>query len=532
MGHEQGGSPDPTTNASFADLENSAHHFARLMAGIRDCAIYMVDPRGTIVSWNTGAERIKGYRASEIVGRHFSQFYTPEDRAQGAPAHALATAEATGKFEGEGWRVRKDGSKFWASVLIDALRSPEGQLLGFAKITRDMTERRMMQEQLHQSQKMEAIGQLTGGVAHDFNNLLTVILGNLDSLSHQIPETQARWRRSVDQALKAAERAVALTQQLLAFSRRQPLKPRPVDINRLLDEWTVMIKRTLPESIHIRTVQDEAAGWAEVDSNQLESALLNLAVNARDAMPNGGTLTIESAAVSVAQKELKFLPDLKPGPYALISISDTGAGMTPEVLERAFDPFFTTKPIGQGTGLGLSQVFGFVKQSGGHVKLYSRAGHGTTVKIYLPQIQQVAAGPQSDNVISDRVQVRNETILVVEDNDSVRAFTTDTLHDYGFNVIEAVDASEALKILDQNRNIQLLFTDIGLPGLNGRELAATVQRRYPKVRILFTSGYAQMKSPAVSSNFTDMALLSKPFTRAQLYDRICQSLDEGLQSSH
>lgn len=514
---------DPTPGRE----SGAGDQLARLIDGIRDCAIYMIDRSGNVISWNPGAERIKGYTAQEIIGRHFSEFYTPEDRQEGLPVHALTTAECTGKFEGEGWRVRKDGTKFWASVLIDALRSSEGGLIGFAKITRDMTERRLMQEQLNQSQKMEAIGQLTGGVAHDFNNLLTVILGNLDTLSHELPSEQVRWRRRVEHSLRAAERAAGLTQQLLAFARRQPLRPKPVEINRLLARWTDMIRRMLPENINIRRIEDEAAGITEVDANQLENALLNLMVNARDAMPAGGTLTIETATARFTPNDTRLVPDLQPGSYVMICVTDTGAGMTPEVLERAFDPFFTTKPLGQGTGLGLSQVFGFVKQSEGHIKIYSRAGHGTTVKIYLPQIPSTGAPSSEPRLESEENSAHRETILVVEDNDAVRSFTTDTLREFGFHVIEAVDASEALRILDRKRGVDLLFTDIGLPGLNGRELAATVQRRYPKVRLLFTSGYAQMPSPITSTALMEVPLLSKPFTRAQLFERTVQVLESG-----
>lgn len=527
MGQKQGGpSNQAVRTANLLNLENRGDLLARLIDSIRDCAIYMLDPSGVIVSWNPGAERIKGYVDEEIVGHRFHDFYTPEDQASGVPAQALAIAQTTGKFEGEGWRVRKDGSRFWASVLIDAIRSDDGQLIGFAKITRDMTERRLMQEQLHQSQKMEAVGQLTGGVAHDFNNLLTVILGNLDALSHQLPTEQVRWRRSVDQALQAAQRAANLTQQLLAFARRQPLKPEVVDVNRLLSRWTDLIRRTLPESINLRRIEDEYAGLAEVDPNHLESALLNLVVNGRDAMPAGGTLTIETAVAYISGPEAKMLPELNAGSYVLICVTDTGSGMTPEVLERAFDPFFTTKPIGQGTGLGLSQVFGFVKQSGGHIKIYSRLGHGTTVKIYLPQRPEGNAAPGEKEGVATAGAARTETILVVEDNDAVRSFTTDCLRDFGFNVFEAVDAAEALRILDRNPRMDLLFTDIGLPGLNGRELAATVHRRYPSVRLLFTSGYAQMPGTTSSNALADIPLLSKPFSRAQLYQRISESLQD------
>jgi PAS domain S-box-containing protein len=502
--------------------------FARLLAGVRDCAIYLIDLNGYVVSWNAGAERIKGYTESEIVGKHFSDFYTPEDRTAGLPSFALATAAKTGKYEGEGWRLKKDGGKFWASVLIDAIKEDD-ELIGFAKITRDMTERRAMQEQLHQSQKMEAIGQLTGGVAHDFNNLLTVILGNLDTLSQQVPAEHARWRRAIEQALRASERAAGLTQQLLAFARRQPLTPKPEDVNRMLARWTEMIRRTLPESISIRRIEDPDAGSAEIDRNQLESTLLNLAVNARDAMPNGGTLTIETARTLVQQRDANVPFDLKPGDYVLICISDTGTGMTQDVLERAFEPFFTTKPLGQGTGLGLSQVFGFVKQSGGNVKMYSRPGQGTTIKLYLPRMSEAAVAQENERATNVRGGKRHESILIVEDNHDVRAFASDALRDYGFNVLEAADASEALRVLESKAQIDLLFTDIGLPGVNGRELVGMVQRKHPSLRILFTSGYAQMPSPTSSRWLSEIPLLSKPFTRSQLYDKVLQVLGASSQ---
>jgi PAS domain S-box-containing protein len=497
--------------------------FARLLDGVRDCAIYLIDPDGYVVSWNAGAERIKGYEAHEIIGKHFSNFYTPEDRSAGLPQFALSTAAKIGKFESEGWRLRKDGSRFWAGVLLDAIREGDN-IVGFAKITRDMTEHRAMQEQLAQSQKMEAIGQLTGGVAHDFNNLLTVILGTLDRLSQEVPPEQARWRRSIDQALRASERAASLTQQLLAFARRQPLRPKPVDINHLLSRWVELIRRTLPESISIRRIEDPDAGSAEIDANQLESVLLNLTVNARDAMPNGGTLTIETARTVVEGHDSPMPFDVEPGAYVLICVSDTGVGMTEEVLKRAFEPFFTTKPLGQGTGLGLSQAFGFVKQSGGNIKIYSSPGHGTTIKILLPRISEDAVAQENIRAETLSSGKRSESILVVEDNEAVRTYSADTLRDYGFSVLEAADASEAMRILEGRSPIDLLFTDIGLPGLNGKELVAMVQRKHPSVRILFTSGYAQMPSPTNSRWISEIPLLSKPFTRAQLYDKVMQVL--------
>jgi PAS domain S-box-containing protein len=518
--------PDQGSHDAPAPLLTNSREasFARLLGSIRDCAIYMLDPQGHVSSWNSGAERIKGYAEAEVRGRHFSEFYTPEDRAAGKPALALATAARTGKFEGEGWRVKKDGSRFWASVLIDAIREGD-TLIGFAKITRDMTESRAIQDQLHQSQKMEAIGQLTGGVAHDFNNLLTVILGNLDTLSQQVPAEHVRWRRAIDQAVRASERAAGLTQQLLAFARQQPLKPKAEDINRLLSSWTELIRRTLPESVSIRRIEHAAAGASEVDRNQLESALLNLAVNARDAMPNGGTLTIETGRIQVRQHDVHVPFDLKPGDYVFISISDTGVGMSQEILARAFEPFFTTKPLGQGTGLGLSQVFGFVKQSGGNVKMYSRPGDGTTVKIYLPRItEDVEAEDGERDEVSASGGKHSGSILVVEDNEGVRAFSGDALRDYGFTVVEAADATEALRILDAGATVDLLFTDIGLPGIDGRELVAIVQHKLPHMRMLFTSGYAQLPAAGGSRWDSDIPLLSKPFTRGQLYEKVMQVL--------
>ncbi|HKY93983.1 MAG TPA: PAS domain S-box protein, partial [Kiloniellales bacterium] len=343
-----------------------------LIQGVGDCAIYMLDPAGHVTSWNTGAARIKGYRADEIVGQHFSRFYTESDRAAGVPERALATAAERGKFEAEGWRVRKDGTQFWGSVLIDAIRDNAGRLVGFAKITRDFTEKKLAEQQLEEArrrlielQRMEGIGQLTGGVAHDFNNLLTVILGNL-----QIAERAAangtdgleKVRSAIDNAVKGARRAATLTQRLLAFSRRQPLAPKPINVNRLIAGEAEFLQRTLGEEIEIEAVGGGGLWPVEVDTNQLEAALLNLAINARDAMPNGGKLTIETSNAFLDEDYARMNPEVTPGQYVLISVTDNGEGMTPEVRDRAFEPFFSTKEVGQGTGLGLSQVYGFIKQ--------------------------------------------------------------------------------------------------------------------------------------------------------------------------
>jgi PAS domain S-box-containing protein len=508
-----------------AALKTSELQFQQLVAGVTDCALYMLDREGYIASWNPGAERIKGHSATEIIGKNFAIFYTDEDRARGAPQHSLSVAARTGKFEAEAWRVRKDGTRFWASVLIDAIRNPEGKVIGFAKITRDMTEKRAIQEQLNQSQKMEAIGQLTGGVAHDFNNLLTVILGNLENIGRAVPSDDGRLHRAVDQATRGAQRAATLTQQLLAFSRRQPLNPKPTDVNRLVSGLSELVRRTLSEDIAVETVLAGGLWRVEVDPHQLENALLNLAVNSRDAMPQGGKLTIETANTHLDEDYAARYAEISPGQYVVICVTDNGVGMSSEVMARAFDPFFTTKPLGEGTGLGLSQVFGFVKQSGGHIKLYSEVGQGTTVKIYLPRLAvDVLPAEPEPTLVAPRGHA-NETILVVEDDDDVRIYSTESLRELGFSVLEAYDGPSALRVLEHHPEIKLLFTDVGLPGINGRQLVDEARHRRPGLRVMFTSGYA--RNAIVHQGRLDhgVELLTKPFTRAQLASRIRSVLD-------
>jgi PAS domain S-box-containing protein len=508
-----------------AELQRSEQRFEQLINGIKDCAIYMLDPTGHIVSWNPGAERIKGYTAAEIIGRNFSTFYTKEDRANGVPARALQTAVQEGKFEAEVWRVRKDGTAFWANVLIDPIHAEDGTLVGFAKITRDMTERRAMQEQLNQSQKMEAIGHLTGGVAHDFNNLLTVILGNLETIGRHILPDQARLLRALDQANRGAQRAATLTQQLLAFSRRQPLNPKPTDLNRLVRELSELVRRTLHEDIALETVLGGGLWRVDVDANQLESAVLNLVVNARDAMKGGGKLTIETANSHLDRHYAVKYSEIAPGQYVMICVTDTGCGMSKEVLSHAFDPFFTTKGIGEGTGLGLSQVFGFVKQSGGHIKLYSEVGEGTTVKIYLPRVHGEVGSEDIESSVPDAKGHPSEIILVVEDDDDVRIYSTEALRDLGFTVLEAHDGASALRVLEMHPEVMLLFTDVGLPTINGRQLADEARRRWPQLRVLFTSGYARNAIVHQGRLDPGVELLTKPFTRAELVARIRDVLD-------
>ena len=341
--------------------------------------------------------------------------------------------------------MRKDGSLFWASAVVNAIHDSAGQLLGFAKITRDLTERRTTEERLRQAQKMEALGQLVGGVAHDFNNLLTAISGNIEALQRRLPEgVDDNLQRLAKAALHATARGALMTRRLLAFSRRQPLEPKSVSVNSLIAGMSEILHQTLGETVQIETVL--AAGvWAIfVDSNQLESALLNLAVNSRDAMPEGGKLTIE-AANTYFDEAYSAIAEVPAGQYVGIFVSDTGTGMTPEVASKAFDPFFTTKEVGQGTGLGLSQVYGFIKQSGGYVKIYSEVGAGTTIKIYLPRYISADRATEEKPAAIPIARANGETILVVEDDADVRSSVVEILGELGYRVIEARDGLSALR---------------------------------------------------------------------------------------
>ncbi len=361
---DHGTAPAPVTDPAEALRQREAH-FDQLISGIADYAIFLLDPDGRVKTWNKGAERIKGYLPHEIIGKHFGVFYTPEDQAASLPEAVLRTAGETGRFEADAWRVRKDGSRFFANVVVDALRTDDGHLHGFVKITRDMTERRAMEQQLAHAQKMEAVGQLTGGVAHDFNNILTIVMGNLDIIQRERGDA-ARVAEAAERATAAARRAANLTRQLLAFSRRQALDPKPVDANSVVTSAVALIRPSLGEQISIETSLAAGLWLCELDVNQIQSALLNLAINARDAMPDGGKLIIETANCEVDEAhQAGFDDDIALGHYVLIAVTDTGTGMPKDVAQHVFEPFFTTKPIGEGTGLGLSQVYGFVRQSGG-----------------------------------------------------------------------------------------------------------------------------------------------------------------------
>lgn len=399
-----------------------------------------------------------------------------------------------------------------------------------ANLERQVAERtkqlRATEEMARQAQKMEAVGQLTGGVAHDFNNILQVILGNLDVVRRLVPADAGRIHRSLEYALNGARQAASLTQRLLAFSRRQPLDPKTVDVNSLVSGMADLLNRSLGETIAVETVRGAGLWKIEVDPNALESAILNLAVNARDAMPQGGRLTIETVNAYIDEGYALSHAEVTPGQYVLISVSDTGSGMDSETLKRAFEPFFTTKPVGQGTGLGLSQVYGFVKQSGGHLKIYSEVGQGTTVKIYLPRLEAEVAESQTLRPIPVPEGTSQETVLVVEDEEAVRAYSVEALRELGYHVIEAADGPSALRQLESAGPIDLLFTDVVLPGgMTGAQLAAQVQALRPQIKVLFTTGYARNAIFHHGRLDKGVQLITKPFSFADLAAKVRDVLD-------
>lgn len=505
-----------------AALRESDRQFRSLVSGVTDYALYMLNPGGTVASWNSGAERIKGYTAEEIIGRHFSEFYTAEDRKSGAPNRALSIAAATGRFEAEAWRVRKDGSLFWANVVIDAIHDETGNLIGFAKITRDITERRNSQEalerahqQLAQAQKMEALGQLTGGVAHDFNNLLMVVSGQAQALMRRL--TDQKNIRSLEAILMAASRGEALTRQLLTFARRQPQNPRTVNLSQTVAAFRDVLSSSARGKIDLQIEVSPDAWPVSIDIPEFELALVNLVVNSRDAMPDGGAIKLTGNNVTLRGTETV---EGTKGEFVALTVSDTGTGIPPELLTRIFEPFFTTKTAGKGTGLGLSQAYGFAHQSGGTIAVASKLGQGTQVTIYLPRSHAPVAVVVSAEATTQSAG-RGETILVVEDNPDVKSVAVTLLEQLNYRTVAVDNAKSALNLLATGTPIDLVFTDVMLPGdLDGVALAQAISKKHPRVPVLLTSGYAK----ALAARH-GLPILRKPYQLSALAEAIRSSLD-------
>ena len=509
---------------SELELARSQDMFRRLVLGVTDYALYMISPEGIVTNWNAGAERIKGYRPEEIVGHHFSQFYTPEDAAAGAPEQALEIARTTGKFEKEGWRVRKDGTRFFAHVVIDAIRDPDGTLIGFAKITRDITDRvetqrklEVAREQLLQAQKMEAIGQLTGGVAHDFNNLLMAVLSSLELLQKRLPN-DPQMRRLVDNARQGAERGAALTRSMLAFARRQQMEIGPVDLSSLVRSTRDMLSGSLGPSIEIEIDIPPGLPPALSDPNQLATAILNLVVNARDAMPGGGVIRIEADAAPASDP-----PDATA--YVRLRVVDSGEGMDAQTIAKAAEPFLTTKGVGKGTGLGLSMVHGIAEQSGGRLVLRSTKGAGTTAEIWLPVAapEHLHAAQASTPATAPGFQDerRRLKVLAVDDDFLILLNTSSMLEDLGHEVVEATSAEEAMGALGRTQ-FDLIITDHSMPRMTGSQLAEKVHESRPGQPIIIATGYAEL--PEGSGDH--LPRLSKPFTQDQLDAAIWEVLQQ------
>lgn len=492
-------------------LQDSERRFKLLVSSVTDYALYMLDEKGHVSSWNAGGKAIKGYLPSEIIGQHFSRFYTESDRKAGRPERALAIARETGRYEEEGRRVRKDGSFFWASVIIHAIRDDNGNVIGFAKVTRDITERRnaqaaleQVQKQLAESQKMDALGQLTGGIAHDLNNLLMIVSGNLPKLK-ELSSSDPKGRRAAEAIEVATQRGASLTRQLLTFSRRQRLAPEPINLQDRFVAIRDLLTTALGGKVAL-TIDIGPEVWPVIaDVSEFEVAMVNLIVNARDAMPEGGVVAIHAANSSLTEGVTL------PGEYVAICVEDSGVGIPPDILSRVFDPFFTTKEIGKGTGLGLSQVHGFAHQAGGTVKVESVLARGTKVTIYLPRASAGRYVSASQKIEAERV-AHGGRVLVVDDNPDVANATSSILEQLGYTVRCAPDARSALHETEREL-FDLVLSDIVMAGpMDGLGLARELRKRHPRLPILLATGY----SDAAQDAGNEFTIIRKPYDQSLL----------------
>ena len=497
-----------------SELRIAKHHFEILTEGVVEYAIFVLDTAGHVASWNSAAQRIMGYSTDEIVGKHFGIFFRPDERRTGEPNRALELAIQRGKYEIEGWRVRKNGTPFFVTGLISSIHDDAGNLFAFANILRDATERRDAQEklveareQLAMAQKMEAIGKLTGGIAHDFNNLLMIIGGNAQIFQRLL---DPKLPRAVEAIQTAAKRGESLTRQLLTFSRRQHLSPAVVDLNAAIKNMRTMIESSLRGNIVYKEQLDDGVSAVKVDLAELELAIVNMSVNARDAMPNGGTFTLSVRDVT---GEDEIGNDQLEGRLVAIDCSDTGMGIPPNLLSKIFDPFFTTKEVGKGSGLGLSQVYGFAHQAGGTVKAQSKVGQGTKISVYLPRADVQILDKEPPAKTSDQPQ--RSSVLIVDDSAEVAEVTSSLFEQLGYATIYRDSAEEALSLLEDGAKIDLVFSDIVMPGaIDGVGLAREIRSRYPNLPVFLTTGY----SDAAQAAPPDLRILRKPFDTDTLRD--------------
>lgn len=498
-------------------LRRSEQQFRLLVQSVTDYAIYMLDAEGQVSSWNAGAERIKGYKADEVIGRHFSTFYTSDDLEAGLPRAGLAEASENGRWETEGWRVRKDGSRFWAHVVIDSICDDAGVVIGFVKITRDITERIETQraldearEALFQSQKLEAVGQLTGGVAHDFNNLLMAVQGSIE-LAKKRALTDPKLLRLLDNAMEGVRRGAVLTQRMLAFARKQELHLEAVDLLGLVRGMQPFIQRSIGPGIRVSVRIPANLPAVRTDPNQLEAALLNLAVNARDAMPDGGAIIISARKLRASRTHDLSITS---GEYICLSVVDTGVGMNEETLAKATEPFFTTKGVGKVTGLGLSMVHGLASQSGGAMRIESTLGEGTSIELWLPTAKASDASMAPALSGADKVAPASGqlVILAVDDDPLVLANTAALAEDLGHTLLTAASGIEAIGVLAEAPAVDLVITDQAMPGMTGVDLAEELWTLRPLLPIIIATGYAELPDQLSPK----LLRLGKPFTQDEL----------------
>jgi PAS domain S-box-containing protein len=502
----------------------SEERFRLLVDYLKDYAIFMLDLDGRVASWNEGAQHILGYRAAEIIGQPCFCFHPKEDQSNDQARKALQVAATEGRIEEEGWRLRQDGSRFWAQVIVTALKDEEGRLCGFTQVTRDITTRQHLKEQLYQAQKMEAVGRLAGGVAHDFNNLLTVITGYTELLLSGLP-AEDPMVNTLQEILKAGQRATGLTHQLLAFSRRQLLAPRVLDLNAIVADMEKMLRRLIGEDIELRTVLDPNLGRVHADAGQLSQVIMNLAVNARDAMPRGGQLLIQTMHGEIDPSYGEAPAGVVPGSYVVLAVTDTGCGMDETIQTHLFEPFFTTKAPGKGTGLGLATVYGIIKQSGGHIEVASTLGKGTTFKLYLPRFEEA---PPAQPLPPESAPARHgsETILLVEDETAVRNLLRMVLSKKGYKVLEATNGRHALHVAGQHPGtLDLLVTDVVMPLMGGQELVQKLAPLRPQMKVLFMSGYTDSNLVRSGVSTGEIVLIQKPFSPDQLVEKVREILD-------